>query len=448
MELHKKYLGQIVAFSILNGLLCGYVYGVVAGIIPLLEKTVLVTKFQISLFAGAFALGCFVASFYTGILNDLWGRKKVLIITLVFFIVGLFMFIFSDSFVSIYTSRTLQCIGFGMATVVVPMYLTEISPNAKRGKIMICFQLSMGGGILLSSLINLWLLPAMNWHYLFYVLNIVPMLLIVMTLILPESPRWFVIKGNFDKAKEVLIMLNSAEDAQREFKEMQSKPTTKDKPKTDWKAVLERRYMVPILLVTAAVSLNQLFGMPVFIQCSVKILQDSGIESVVIGLIGGVSITGINFIAAILTMFLVEKIGRMKILKIGTLALTISLVTLAMINFFMPANLMKGYLTLIGIVVTVGLFGFGPGGVILLLCTELLPNKVRGVGITIAFVVGATISLFFVCLFLPLTDYIGYGGLFLLIGFFMLCYFVLAFAIPETKGKTLEEIEKVFEKQS
>lgn len=446
MELHKKYLGLIISFSTLNGLLCGYVYGVVAGIIPLLEKTVLTTKFQISLFAGAFALGCFVASFYTGILNDLCGRKKVLIITLAFFIIGLVLFIFSDSFVSIYISRTLQCIGFGMATIVVPMYLTEISPNAKRGKIMICFQLSMGGGILLSSLINLWLLPAMNWHYLFYVLNIVPVLLIVMTLILPESPRWFVIKGNYDKAKEVLVMLNSTEDAQRELREIQVQSPGKKAAKTEWKTVLERRYMIPILLVTAAVSLNQLFGMPVFIQCSVKILQDSGVESVVIGLIGSVSITGINFIAAILTMFLVERIGRMKILKIGTLALTISLVTLALINFFMPANLLKGYLTLIGIVVTVGLFGFGPGGVILLICTELLPNKVRGVGITIAFVVGATISLFFVCLFLPLTDYIGYGGLFLLIGFFMLCYFVLAFAIPETKGKTLEEIEKVFEK--
>lgn len=445
MDSSIKYFSVLIVFAVINGLLCGYTYGVVAGLIPLLEKSqVLSSNTQISIFAGAIALGCLLASIYTGILEDIFGRKKVMILTLLFFMAGLILFVFCRTFASIYVSRTLQGIGFGMAQVVVPMYLSELSPNRERGRVITSFQLSLTGGILLSSLLNIWLLPLTNWENIFYVLNIFPILLILITFILPESPRWYILKGHIDKAEKVLFKMNKKEDAEEELNKI--KQLGKSHTNLSYKSIFKRKYFIPILIVTAAVSLNQLFGLPAFIQCSMKILHDTGIKSTVIDLLGSASITGINFLAVILTMLLVEKLGRRKILKIGNTALCISLVVLALVNFFMPDNELKGYITLIGIVVIVGFFSFGPGGVIFLICTELLPNKVRGIGITISFIVGATVGFVFVSMFLPLADVIGYGGLFLLIACFMFCYILLAKVIPETKGKTLEEIEMIFDK--
>ncbi|HJO91802.1 MAG TPA: cupin domain-containing protein [Victivallales bacterium] len=124
----------------------------------------------------------------------------------------------------------------------------------------------------------------------------------------------------------------------------------------------------------------------------------------------------------------------------------VTLIILGILNYILPETPVKGYITLIGIVLVVGFFAFGPGGVILVLCAELLPNRVRGIGLSIAFTIGGLVGMFFVSAFLPLSSIIGYSGLFFLIAFFVFCYVLISFTIPETKGKTLEEIEMEYKK--
>lgn len=442
---NKKLLLSIIIFSVLNGFLCGYLLGVIAGIFPIIQKSFELSDAQISFIAGAILAGCFVSSIYTGPLNDFIGRKKTIIYTMLFYIVGIIIMIFGADYKVFYAGRLFQGIGFGMAVIVVPIYLSEVSPASHRGIVITAFQLSLTAGILISSIINLGLVSYFNWHLLFVVLTALPVILIIYTFFLPQSPRWYVKVGKLDKAKNVLYKIYDRTEAELELEAMKLSQggTTNQKISI----IFKRKYIIPILIVTAAVSLNQLTGINAFIQCSTNILKSAGISSDVIGLLGGISITGVNFVGTIMTLLLIEKIGRRRILKIGTFMVLISLIVIGLINYFAPAGAFKGYVTLIGIVLVVGFYAFGPGGVVVVLCTELLPFKVRGIGFSISFTIGALVGFFFVSEFLTLGEKIGYSGLFLLMACFVFFYFLISYAIPETKGKSLEDLENSYAKE-
>ncbi len=440
----RKYFFNMLVFAALSGGLSGYMLGVISGILPILENSYGFTSVQISLVAGSILLGCVIASIYTGVLNDYIGRKKVMIITFLLYIIGTLGFLFYSTFNSIYIFRLIQGIGFGMAVIVVPVYLSEVATKNNRGTIITTFQLSLTGGVLVSNLINLLLAIDLNWHLVVVIMLILCLVTFYYVFTLPESPRWLYNHVSLKDAKKALACLNEKFNNHLVWDEI-NVPINKEK--VNVKEILTNKlYYKPILIVTAAVSLTQLSGYNAFIQCSVSILKDSGINSEIVGLLGGVSITAINFLATILTLILVERIGRKKILKIGTFTLLIVLLSLSFLNFALPTGILKGYITLLGIVLVVGFFAFGPGGVILVLCTELLPNQVRGIGLSIAFTIGGLVGMFFVSAFLPLSKIIGFSGLFLLIAFFTFCYVLISFIIPETKGKTLEEIEEEFSK--
>lgn len=440
----RKKTNKIFYFSALSGGLCGYILGVIAGILPLYGKNLNFSPTQISIIAGAILLGCFLASIFTGVMNDFFGRKKSIIITYSFFILGTAAMIFSNSFDLVYLSRLLQGIGFGMAVIVIPVYLSEISSKENRGRIITTFQLSYTGGLLFSSILNMLLIPVMGSQAILIFSFLLACFIFSQLLKLPESPRWLYNLGSLDKAKDSIATLSSKFNNLIKWEEIDVQV---EKEKISLiRTLFNRKNIFPIFVVTAAVSLNQLTGINSFLQCSVTIIKSSGISSDLVGLIGGVFITSINFIATALTLIFVEKIGRKKILKIGTSGLLAVLIALSIFNAALPNGELKGYATMIGIVLLVGFFAFGPGGVILVLCSELLPNKIRSIGFTISFTIGALVGMFFVSGFIPLSEIIGYSGLFLLIACFVVCYLFIAFIIPETKGKSLEEIEKVFEK--
>ncbi len=441
----KTKINKIIYYSLISGGLCGYTLGVISGILSVYEKDLSFSPSQISIIAGAILLGCFLASIFTGVINDFFGRRKSILITYSFFILGSAALIFSSAFNLVYISRLLQGIGFGMAVIVLPVYLSEISSKTNRGKIITTFQLSLTGGVLFSNILNMLLIPIMGSQAILIFSFVLSCFVFLQLLKLPESPRWLYNSGSLDKSKKSLVTLCSKFNNPIQWEEID---VIQEKDRVSLiKTLLDKRNIFPIFVVTAAVSLNQLTGYNSFIQCSVTIIKSSGISSELVGLIGGVFITSINFIATLLTLIFVEKIGRKKILKIGTSGLLAVLILLSIFNFALPNGELKGYATMVGIVLLVGFFAFGPGGVILVLCAELLPNKIRSIGFTISFTIGALVGMFFVSGFIPLSDIIGYSGLFLLIACFVGCYLLIAFIIPETKGKSLEEIAQEYNKK-
>ena len=435
---HNNIKSLIISLTIASGILCGYILGVIALVFPLLAAKHSFVKDQISLMAGSILLGCFFASIYTGSLADWLGRRQVILITALIYIVGIVGFILSNEYWWLYSYRTIQGIAYGMCEIIIPLYLVEISATQWRGQIITAFKVAKTAGALVSSLIWL-IIPTTMFQMPFYIALALSIFICALMLILPESPRWLIFKGKVEAAKSILDKIyNSENQAQVLVNEICGSNTS---IKTNvWKELFSKSAIFPFLAVLAAVSLNQLTGIIVFIQNSIQILKDCGIQSTVIGMYGTIAINGINFIALLLTMLLVEKVGRRLILMIGTVGVFVSLITLAIIHYFLAPGLLLGYITLIGIVLVVGFFAFGPSGIILVISTELLPNRVRGLAISLAFTFGALVGTIFVSWFGKLSSQIGYANLFLIMAGFALCYFITAYLIPETKGKDLEQI--------
>jgi SP family arabinose:H+ symporter-like MFS transporter len=314
----------------------------------------------------------------------------------------------------------------------------EISATQWRGQIITAFKVANTAGALVSSLVWL-IIPTSMFQMPFYIALTLSIFICLLILVLPESPRWLIFNNKIAAAKAILARVYKDENqAQVLVNEICASANS---IKTNvWKELFSKSSIFPFLAVLAVVSLSQLTGIIVFIQNSIQILKDCGINSPIIGIYGMIAINGINFVALLLTMLLIEKIGRRLILMIGTIGVFVSLVTLAMLHYFLLPGLLLGYITLCGIVLVVGFFAFGPSGIVLVISTELLPNRVRGLAISIAFTFGALVGTIFVSWFGKLSSQIGYANLFLIMSGFALCYFITAYLIPETKGKDLEKI--------
>lgn len=431
----NSYKQRIITLTILSGVICGYILGVIALVLPNLVQRSYMLKEQVSLLAGALLLGCFIASTYTGGLSDYLGRKKVIFITMLIFIFGTIYFIVAQSYYHLYAARFIQGIAYGMCEIVMPLYLVEVSETRWRGQIITAFKMANTGGALVASLI--WLVISVNYYsWAFAVAVLIPIWIMLILRNLPESPRWLVAKSRIAEARQVLTANNpaSAEIILSEISMAQQ--GTSVRVNELWK----RNNLLPFLIILAAVTLNQLTGISVFVQNSIQILKDSGLSSEIVGVLGNISISLVNFAAMTATLFLVEKIGRKKILIIGTSGLLLSLLTLYTAHAILPAGELIGYITLAGIVLVVGFFAFGPGALILVISTELLPTNIRGVAISIAFTVGALVGTIFVSWFGSLTASLGYANLFLIMAGFVFCYLLISLFIPETRGKSLENI--------
>ncbi len=430
-----NYKAQIITLTIITGVICGYILGVIAMIMPNLVGHKYMLKEQISLLAGALLLGCFISSIYTGSLCDAIGRKKVIFITMLIYVIGICYFIIAKNYYHLYAARFIQGLAYGMCEIVMPLYLVEVSETKWRGQIITAFKMANTGGALIASLV--WLgIDTSYYPAAFAIALIIPVWVCLLTRKLPESPRWLVSKGKLEEAKLALSRVNPATAVSVLAEIKNAVSGVSGKISDLW----QKNNLLPFLIILAAVSLNQLTGINVFVQNSLQVLKESGISSDIVGVFGNISISLVNFAAMTATLFLVEKIGRKKILIIGTSGLLLTLISLFSAHLILPPGETIGYITLAGIILVVGFFAFGPGALILVISTELLPNNVRGVAISVAFTIGALVGTVFVSWFGALVAIIGYAKLFMFMAMFVFCYLLISLYIPETKGKSLEKI--------
>jgi MFS transporter, SP family, galactose:H+ symporter len=175
------------------------------------------------------------------------------------------------------------------------------------------------------------------------------------------------------------------------------------------------------------------------------ILQHSGLQSNITSMLGSAGIGLVNFIVTLIAVLLVDKIGRKPLLIIGTTGIVLSLFYQGLISFILPPSLMQGYLTIVGFLLFIASFAIGPGVVVWLALSELLPTAIRGKGMAICLFANSLTSVILAAGFLDLTKFIGYAGVFWMCGIFTLVYLLIAiFFLPETKNKSLEEIEQYF----
>lgn len=435
----------IIAFFSLGGLICGYALSVIAGAAPAIVKEFTLSTGQISTIMGLILFGGVVAKFIL-VMNDCFERKIMIIINLILYMAGILIFTSAKSYEALYWGRFVQGAAVIMGTVTFPVYLSEIAPAKNRGKMITAFQLSWTAGMLIASLVNLKMVGSSNWQSMFNVILFIPFILFIFAFFLPKSPRWLALKGRIVEAEQVIRAINKrmkADEVQKEVNALLSRDTI------NWAGSfgLIFKFIKPILLVTGVFVLTQLLGINAIFQTSVILLKACGVQSNFMAIFGTILLCAVNFIMTIGTIMFVDKLGRKKLLRIGTFGYFICMLILAVTIWFAPKTEITGWVSLALMLIGIGFLAFGPTGVVYVIIAEMLPTAVRSIGIVIGGLCSVIVGTIFVSKFLVIGAWLGYGSLFFMIAIFSLIYFIFSIKlIPETKGKTLEEIESSFSK--
>lgn len=433
-----SYLLSISFISALGGYLFGFDFAVISGALPFLRDQFGLNEYWEGFATGSLALGAIIGCLTAGRVADKYGRRPGLFLAALIFGISSLAMAFASGLGVFITARFVAGIGVGMASLLSPMYIAEVSPAQYRGRMVSINQLTIVLGILITNLINYSLRNSGPgaWRWMFG-LGAVPSALFIMGVIwLPESPRWLLKAGKEQKGLDVLKKIGG-EDFSNSSMELIKLSLTGNQ-KISYKAVFEKAVFPAVMIgIVLAVfqqfcGINVVFNYPSNIFASIGASKDDQLlQTVFIG--------GVNLFFTILAMFLVDKIGRRPLMLFGAAALAILYVVIA--------QLLAVHSALVGLflLAAIGTYAISLGPVTWVLISEIFPNHVRGAASSIAVLCLWAAYFILTFTFPVLAKWIGMHNTFYLYsGLCMLGFLFIRAKVRETKGKTLEELESVF----
>lgn len=582
---HRRYNGFLVVVAGLGGLLYGIDVGIIGGALPYLEATSGLTAGQLSVIVAAVLLGSVLSTLFAGILADVMGRKRLMILSGLAFVASIPIIALSHGYAPLFFGRLLQGVSAGLVGVVVPLYLAECLAASSRGKGTAVFQWLLTLGIVVAAVVGiyysyrveavanaagaaaLFAFKDQAWRRIFWVSLPPGALFVLGSFFVTESPRWLFRRGRAQQAHAALLRSRTPQQAALEIEEMQAAAQSAQAQRASGRQIkeslLRRKYVIPFLLTCVILFCNTATGVNSIIGYNAAILLQSGLNDLHAHW-GYVIFTIVNFLLTAAGMMLVDRRGRRFLLILGTAGAALSLIAVGLLflrserftvntrhavqamaganqqlhfrfdratatrllasegrssesidpnraalaiiysygdftastsyvrsddpaaapiditrancvpatavqAFFAnpfgnlqtartaPLRIQKavigripaprhGWLVALGLYFFMGFYAIGPGVVVWLALSELMPTRIRSNGMSIALVINQLVSTTLAAIFLPFVSKYGYSSIFFLFAGFTVIYFlVAALFLPETKGKTLEEIEAHFE---
>jgi len=437
---NHKYIIGISFISALGGYLFGFDFAVISGALPFLRTQFMLDAWWEGFLTGSLALGCIVGCLFAGNIADRYGRKPGLMIAAIIFALSSIGIAFASSLTLFVVMRFMAGIGVGMASMLCPMYIAEISPAKVRGRNVAINQLTVVIGILITNLVNYFLADTGPdaWRWMFG-LGVVPSLIFLIGVLwLPESPRWLVKAGKPEKANEVLLKIGSASFASSTFSDIEK--SLAGVKKQSYKAVFEKSVRPAVIVGIILAVFQQLCGINVVFNYTSTIFESVG-ANLDRQLFETVAIGAVNLLFTLLAMWQVDKLGRKPLMLIGSLGLSIVYIILAFLlqNQF-PASLVSAFVLL-----AISMYAISLAPVTWVLISEIFPNKIRGAASSVAIISlwGAYFILVFT--FPVLAKKLGtFGPFYLYAGICFLGFLFIKKRVKETKGQTLEELEENF----
>jgi len=433
---------QLLIFSTaaaLGGLLFGFDTGVISGAIHFIKIEFNLNAYQEGFAVSNLMIACVIGALLAGPIADWTGRKKVLILCAVLFTVSAILSALPRSFTELVIARFIGGMGVGMASVVSPMYIAEISPAKIRGRLVALNQLAIVVGILLSYLSN-WLLVDTginNWRYML-VAEILPAITFLVGLFfIPESPRWLTKEGLEKEALDVLNIVAGAANADHELQEVKKSLSEKS---TSLKELLHpslRRVLIVGILFSLFAHIT---GIDTIIYYGPIIFLESGFKTDS-ALLASVMIGITNLIFTFVGMAMVDKAGRKFLLLVGLAGMGISM---TLVGLSMQSDMISAKWTLLWIMTYIASFAMSIGVVIWVYLSEIYPTRVRGQALSVATMVLWLGNVILTQLFPVMMERFG-GGTFYIFSFICLLAFIFTWTmVKETKGVSLEEIEEMW----
>ena len=435
----RSFVTIIAAISALSGLLFGYDTGVISGAILFVQEDFGLATLQEEIVVSAVLLGAMIGAAIGGRLADRMGRRATLVQVAVLFILGAIGTALAPSISWLSIGRVIVGIAIGIASFTAPLYISEISPPDVRGKLVSLNQLMITIGIVCSYLADYALAGSRAWRWMFGLAAIPALVLLIGILFVPESPRWYMSRSMREKARQVLLRMHPPAVADSELADIDA---SLKQQQGDWRELLGRR-LRPALIIGIGLALFQQFtGINTVIYYAPAIFQFAGLQSHSVAILATAGVGVVNVFFTIIAVRLLDRVGRRPLLLYGLAGMILSLGVLGF-GFISP-NLSQAlaWISVICVMLYVASFAISLGPVFWLMISEIYPLKIRGVAMGIATMANWGSNLLVALTFLSLLRSVGRPGTFWLYALIGVIGWIFVYKlVPETKGKTLEQIE-------
>ena len=450
------YVLLITLVAAMGGLLFGYDWVVIGGAKPFYERYFQLSSAELIGWANSCALlGCLLGAMVSGTLSDRIGRKKMLIGSAFLFAISSVLTGWSNTFTLFVTWRIAGGVAIGAASNLSPTYISEVSPAPWRGRLVAIYQLGIGTGVVGAQVVN-WLIAKAvpnaatdemirlswngqtGWRWMFSAVAVPSLVFFFGALFLPESPRWLALHGAPERARKTLGKIGGEQYADDALKEIRETAELDFGGRSPWRELLRRHIAKIVGIGVCLAVLQQFCGINVIFNYAEEIYRAAGYG--VSGVLLNIVATGaIGLVATLIAFAMVDKFGRRPLMLFGCIAVGVLHVLIGFSYHFGLKGLPPLLLTLSAI----GFYGVSLAPITWVLIAEIFPNQVRGTAVSIA-VSALWIACFVVTFTFPLLNSaIGLTGTFWLFAGVCFAGFLFVFKfVPETKGKSLEEIEK------
>jgi sugar porter (SP) family MFS transporter len=436
------YKKSVFTWSIviaLGGFLFGFDTAVISGAEQAIQQYWQLTNLQHGLTVSIALIGTIIGSLTGAIPSDKLGRKKTLYLIAILYLLSSLGTAFSTNWYSFLLFRLLGGLGVGASSVTAPIYISEISPASRRGKLVGLFQFNVVFGIVVSYLSNylIGLTGEHSWRLMLGIQAVPSALFLLLLKFIPESPRWLILnKGNIGQAREIFNLIDPA-TADKLTKEIEENGKVDSQPQNQ-QPLFSKRYKTPVMLAMLFAFFNQVSGINAIIYYSPRIFEMTGLGRNS-SLLSTAGIGIINFTFTLLAMNFIDRVGRKALMLIGSFGLV---VTLGLVSYSFYTQSFNGWSVPVYLFVYIAFFAFSQGAVIWVFISEIFPNQVRAKGQTLGSTTHWVMAAAIAFSFPYISAKAGGGNTFLFFAIMMVLQLLFVWRImPETKGKSLEQIE-------
>ncbi len=450
----KHYLLFVCLVSTLGGFLFGYDTAVISGTLTFVRNQFSMNSLMEGWFVGSALLGCVIGVSITGICADFFGRKKTMFLSAILLGISAVGCMISSNLSELIVYRLIGGLGVGVASMLSPLYISEISPPETRGRMVSLYQFAITIGILFAYFANSRLLSFGQttlfnedsffyfifteevWRSMFGAEMIPALLFFVFLFMVPESPRWLMVRDKEDQARNILLKFTDHETATKEINDIKQVLAEET---GNWREILKPGIRFALFIGVSLAVLSQLTGINAIIYYGPKIFETAGFSTG--GSLSGQVVIGVvNVLFTLIAIWKIDQLGRRILLMVGCAGMMVSHIAIGLLFFTGNSS---GLLLILFMLSFIAFFAFSYGPVVWTLLAEIYPTNVRGRAMSIA-----TLSLWMGTYFIGQTvpwmfdTFKTYGTFWFFSTMCIPALYIIIKLTPETKGKTLEEIEQ------
>jgi SP family galactose:H+ symporter-like MFS transporter len=427
-----------VGVAALGGLLFGYDTGVISGAILFIKNQFSLSATMEEIVVSSVLVGAVMGAALGGALTGRFGRRGMIILAGLIFTVSALGTALAPTVAWLIAARIVSGIAIGIASFISPMYIAELVPAKVRGSLVAVNMLAITSGIVVAYLVDYAFSGMHGWRYMFGLAAVPSIGLVIGMWLLPDSPRWLISKSKVEQARKILARARTSSDVGPEITEIQK--SMKQQGVGGMKGLFEPSLRMPMIVGLGLAVFQQITGINTVIYYAPTIFKFAGITATGPAILAGAGLTMVMWVFHVLAIFLMDRVGRRPLLLVGVAGQIIGLAILGAAFQFPQLASFKSYVAIGGLVTYVACFGLGP--IFWLLISEIYPLKIRGAAMSAVTVTNWALNLMVAVSFLTLVGVLGQAGTFWLYGAIAVGAWIFFYLlVPETKGKTLEQIE-------